>query len=168
MVSSIHIQLPTYRFSTKFIFLENTQNVNWKKKKSFLFLSHWSIALSNKGTKCLLNCTEWYHSEKSMPSTPYTHRENLLLLCISSTGIIEHQFGNKSRTDLEPNPNLAQGDYSWRKWDSLAQFGGGCRKELNPKCDLNLNASEFQGINWVVCINFENPTLFWNLLSYLF
>ena len=47
-----------------------------------------------------------------MPLTLYTHRENLLLLCISSTGIIEHQFGNKDRTDLEPNPNLAQGDYS--------------------------------------------------------
>lgn len=121
-------------FSTKFIFLENTQNVNWKKKKSFLFLSHWSIALSNKGTKCLLNCTEWYHSEKSMPSTLYTHRENLLLLCISSTGIIEHQFGNKSRTDLEPNPNLAQGDYSWRKWDSLAQFGGVVvQKRIKPQ-----------------------------------
>ena len=100
-----------------------------KKKKSSLLLSHWS----NKGTKCLLNCTEWYHSEKSMPSTPYTHRENLLLLCISSTGIIEHQFGNRNRTDLEPNPNLAQGDYIWRKWDSLAQFGGGRGERIKPQ-----------------------------------
>lgn len=123
MVSSIHIQLPTYTVQHQVYF--SRKRSDCKSKKSFLLLSHWSIALSNKGTQCGMNWTEWYHSEEVMPLRrihTHRHRENLLLLCISSTGIIEHQFGNTSWTDLEPNPTLAQGDYIWRKWDSLAQF----------------------------------------------